>query len=43
VIYVGVYIFKDLHLTAVMYACYVAIATIGYIDWKRDWKKQKTT
>jgi len=40
VIYVGVYIYKDLHLTAVMYAIYVAIALMGYFDWKRDWKKQ---
>ncbi|WP_428328264.1 nicotinamide riboside transporter PnuC [Mucilaginibacter sp.] len=40
VIYVGVYIFKGLHLTAVMYAVFVAIAVLGYIDWKKDYKKQ---
>jgi len=40
VVYVGVYIYKDLHLTAIMYAIYVAIALMGYFDWKRDWKKQ---
>jgi nicotinamide mononucleotide transporter len=40
VIYVGVYIFKGLHLTALMYAIYVAIALMGYIDWKNDYKKQ---
>lgn len=40
VIYVGVYIFKHLDLTAVMYAIYVAIALLGYIDWKKDYKKQ---
>ncbi|MES2428695.1 MAG: nicotinamide riboside transporter PnuC [Bacteroidota bacterium] len=40
IIYVGVYMYKDLHLTAVMYAIYVAIALMGYIDWKKDWKKQ---
>lgn len=40
VIYVGVYIYKDLDLTAVMYAIYVGIALLGYIDWKKDWKKQ---
>jgi nicotinamide mononucleotide transporter len=43
VIYVGVYIFKDLHLTAVMYAIYVGIALLGYIDWKKDWRKQEVT
>jgi nicotinamide mononucleotide transporter len=40
VIYVGVYIFKHLDLTAIMYAIYVAIALLGYIDWKKDYKKQ---
>lgn len=40
IIYVGIYIFKDLHLTAAMYAAYVVIAAVGYIDWKKDWEKQ---
>jgi len=40
IIYVGVYIFKHLDLTAAMYAIYVGIALMGYIDWKRDYKKQ---
>ena len=40
VIYVGVYIFKGLHLTAIMYAIYVGIALMGYIDWKKEYKKQ---
>lgn len=43
IIYVGVYIFKDLHLTALMYAVYVAIALMGYMDWKKDWKKMHET
>jgi nicotinamide mononucleotide transporter len=40
IIYVGIYIFKGLHLTAIMYAIYVAIALIGYLDWKKDYQKQ---
>jgi nicotinamide mononucleotide transporter len=40
IIYVGIYIFKGLHLTAVMYVIYVGIALMGYIDWKKDYKKQ---
>jgi nicotinamide mononucleotide transporter len=40
IIYVGVYIYKHLDLTAIMYAIYVAIALLGYIDWKKDYKKQ---
>ena len=40
IIYVGVYIFKHLDLTAGMYAIYVGIALLGYIDWKKDYQKQ---
>ena len=40
IIYVGIYIFKDLHLTAAMYAIYIVIALIGYMDWKREYNKQ---
>ncbi len=40
IIYVGVYIFKDLNLTAIMYAIYVGIALLGYIDWRKEYKKQ---
>lgn len=40
IIYVGIYIFKDLHLTAAMYAIYIVIALIGYVDWKKEFKKQ---
>lgn len=40
IIYVGVYIFKHLDLTAMMYAIYVGIALMGYLDWKKDYKKQ---
>ena len=40
IIYVGIYLFKGLHLTAIMYAIYVVIALIGYLDWKREYRKQ---
>lgn len=40
IIYVGVYILKDLHLTAGMYTLYVFIAAIGYIDWKKSLLQQ---
>ena len=41
IIYVGVYLFKDLQLTALMYAIYVIIAIVGYMDWKKEARKQK--
>jgi nicotinamide mononucleotide transporter len=40
IIYVGVYIFKGLDLTAIMYAVYVGLAIWGYLDWKKDYRKQ---
>jgi len=40
IVYVGVYIFKGLDLTAIMYAIYVGIALLGYLDWRKDYKKQ---
>ncbi|MBE9586905.1 nicotinamide mononucleotide transporter [Mucilaginibacter sp. JRF] len=40
VIYVGIYYFKDLHLTAIMYAVYIFMATMGYVEWRREYKKQ---
>jgi len=40
VIYVGVYTFKGLHLTAIMYAIYVAMALLGYLAWKKEYKRQ---
>jgi len=40
IVYVGVYILKGLDLTAVMYAIYVGLALFGYLDWKKDYKKQ---
>ena len=36
IIYVGVYLVKDLHLTAGMYALYIVIAAIGYRDWRKE-------
>ncbi|MGH9606355.1 MAG: nicotinamide riboside transporter PnuC [Terracidiphilus sp.] len=34
-IYVGEYIYKDLRLTAVLYAGLVGLAVLGLIDWRR--------
>jgi nicotinamide mononucleotide transporter len=40
IVYVGVYILKELDLTALMYAIYVGLALYGYLDWKKEYKKQ---
>ena len=41
IIYVGVYIIKHLQPTAFMFAVYAIIALIGYLDWRKDYRKQK--
>lgn len=40
IIYVGMYISKDLYATAIMYTLYVYIASVGYLDWKKLYREQ---
>jgi nicotinamide mononucleotide transporter len=40
IIYVSVYFSKGLYATGVMYAIYIVIATIGYIDWRKTYREQ---
>lgn len=40
-IYVVVYTMKDLHLTAGMYALYIIIAAMGFINWKKEQDQSK--
>lgn len=40
IIYVGVYISKDLYATAIMYALYIYIATVGFLDWRKIYREQ---
>jgi nicotinamide mononucleotide transporter len=37
--YVPLYIYKDLYLTALLYILFLALAAMGYIEWKRTWKQ----
>jgi nicotinamide mononucleotide transporter len=40
-IYVGVYLVKGLQPTAFLYAVYIPIALYGYLDWRREYRRQK--
>lgn len=42
VIYVIVYTSKNLHLTAGMYGLYFIIAALGYRDWRKNYRLQKS-
>jgi nicotinamide mononucleotide transporter len=39
VLYVGVYIYKELYLTSFLFFIYLLISIKGYLDWHRDLKK----
>jgi nicotinamide mononucleotide transporter len=36
VLYVGMFIFKGLYLTAGLYAVFLGLAIKGYLDWRRS-------
>ena len=40
IIYVALFIFKELYLTAILYAIFIAIAIAGYSEWKKTWISQ---
>ena len=35
-VYVGMFLHKDLHLTAVLYAIFLALAVMGWLQWRRS-------
>lgn len=39
--YVPLYLYKNLYLTALLYALFLVLATIGYIDWRKTYRSQK--
>ncbi len=40
IIYVGMYLSKDLYATAIMYTLYVYIALVGYLEWRKIYREQ---
>jgi len=38
VIYVPLYIYKDLHLTAILYAVFLCMAVMGLVQWHRTYR-----
>ncbi|WP_411279095.1 nicotinamide riboside transporter PnuC [Gemmatimonas sp.] len=39
VVYVGVFLVRDLRLTALLYAVFLILAVIGHIEWKRSYAR----
>ncbi|MDA3892313.1 MAG: nicotinamide riboside transporter PnuC [Salinivirgaceae bacterium] len=38
----GLYFYRELYLTIVLFAVLAVMAIIGYIEWKKEWKKMQT-
>ena len=38
ILYIPLYLYKNLALTAVLYTLYLVLATMGFLDWRRTWK-----
>jgi nicotinamide mononucleotide transporter len=40
-IYIVLYIYKDLHLTALLYSLLIALAVLGWLQWSKKIKLSK--
>jgi nicotinamide mononucleotide transporter len=40
VVYVGMFLVRGLSLTAINYAVYLALAAIGFVQWRRSWRSR---
>jgi nicotinamide mononucleotide transporter len=40
-IYIPLYMSKELHLTAILYAVFLVMAVIGHLQWRATWRRQK--
>ena len=38
VIYIGLYLYKGLYLTAVLYAGFIAMCVAGWMQWRKSWR-----
>ena len=36
VVYIGMYIYKDLYVTSLLYAVFLVLSVMGYLEWKRS-------
>ncbi|GAA4305300.1 nicotinamide riboside transporter PnuC [Nibribacter koreensis] len=41
IVYVPIYLYKELYLTAILYAIFIPMAWMGYRDWRKTLRQQK--
>ena len=42
IVYVPMFIYKNLYVTAALYAMFLVLAVIGYVSWRRSWQRDRT-
>ncbi len=42
VVYIGMYIYKDLYVTSLLYAVFLVLSVMGYLEWKRSLARDTT-
>jgi nicotinamide mononucleotide transporter len=40
VVYIGMFIFKHLYLTSGLYAVFLVLAVMGYLQWRRSYRAE---
>jgi nicotinamide mononucleotide transporter len=41
IIYIPLYVYKELYLTAILYAIFLVMATIGLLQWRKSWLENR--
>lgn len=41
IVYVPMFIYKELYVTAALYAVFLILAVMGYIGWRRSWQQDR--
>lgn len=41
VIYIPLYLYKQLHLTSLLYGVFLVMATMGFFHWRKTWRAQR--
>ena len=41
VVYIGVFIYRGLYLTSFLYAGFLVLASMGWIEWRRSWRAEQ--